>query len=62
MYSYAPEFTPIFFEVNDLELIADDEASISGSSANSLPQQVLVVGVESGFIVMRLMNVFLNCS
>ncbi len=35
-----------------LELVADDEASISGSSANSLP---LVEGVESGFIFMRLM-------
>ncbi len=53
-------FLPICFEVNDLELVADDEASISGSSANSLPQQVLVEGVESGFIVMRLMNVFLK--
>ncbi len=38
-----------------MALIADDEDSISGSSANSLPQQVLVEGVESGFIVMRLM-------
>ncbi len=52
----------ICFEVNDLELVADDEASISGFYANSLPQQVLVEGVESGFIVMRLMNFFLNCS
>ncbi len=55
MYSYVPikmNSLPIFFEVN--ELIADDEASISGSSANFLPQQVLVEGVESGFIVMRL--------
>ncbi len=35
IYIYVP---PICFEVNDLELVADDEASISGSSANSLPQ------------------------
>ncbi len=52
----------ICFEVNDLELVDDDEASISGFSANSLPQQVLVEGVESRFIVMRLMNFFLNYS
>ncbi len=34
-------------------VVADDEASISGSSANSLPQQVSVEGVKSGFIIMR---------
>ncbi len=46
MYSYVPikmnSLLAICFEVNDLELVAD---AISGSSASSLPQQVLVEGV-----------------